>query len=130
MGRPKMTEEAKLAAKEARMIIKNRFIRELAVERENEAIEHLNDNSEMIQRVKDNPLPKIKEEVIDLAPEMKSVAYGMALDQKTGQWFAIKIMFDLASGTSSAPMKFGDGDIKAIARERMLIDQANKIFGD
>ncbi len=117
MGRPKMSEEEKLAAREKR---------KLAVIEENKTLEHLNDNSEMVQRVKDNPLPVYEE----LKPEMASTSYGMAQDLQTGQWFGIKIMFDLQSGTTSGPIKIGDGDIKAIARERMLIEQANKIFGD
>jgi len=117
MGRPKMSDVEKLAAREKR---------QLAVIEENKAIVHLNDNSEVVQRVKDNTLPVH----VELKPEMKSIAFGVAQDPVTGNFFAVKIMFDLVSGATSEPIKLGQGDIRAIARERMLIDQANTIFGD
>lgn len=60
--------------------------------------------------------------------ELKDSAFGVAKDPNTGTWHAIRIDFDFAANVVGPVQKVGEGDIRAIARERMLIEQANMIF--
>lgn len=110
MGRPKMSEEEKLVARQKRAETKvlKEETRDLAVE---------------------VPGENNKESLADL-PETKQVAYSIAKDSESGRWHVIKIMYDLASGTVSSPQKLGEGDDRSITFERFKIEAGTAFMGE
>lgn len=122
MGRPKMSEEEKLAARQKRE----------AQDKENRTTEQIIDDTKVIlQKIKDNDILDLKSnQTLVNKPETKQVAFSIAKDKDTGRWYVIKIMYDLASGTVSSPVKLGEGDDRSIAFERFKIEAGTAFMGD